>query len=71
MVKLLMENFANELEDTNPEQLDKIFDTFEDLGVDIKDSDDLDMEPDIDDLEEMENIKGRRCRSFPIWMGVI
>ena len=30
---------------------------FEDLGVDIKDSDDLDIEPDIDDLEEMENIK--------------
>ncbi len=55
--KITYGELANELQDTNPEQLDKIFDTFEDLGVDIKDSDDLDIEPDIDDLEEMENIK--------------
>ena len=55
--KITYGELANELEDTNPEQLDKIFDTFEDLGVDIKDSDDLDIEPDIDDLKEMENIK--------------
>ena len=55
--KITYGELANELEDPNPEQLDKIFDTFEDLGVDIKDSDDLDIEPDIDDLEEMENIK--------------
>lgn len=55
--KITYGELANELENTNPEQLDKIFDTFEDLGVDIKDSDDLDIEPDIDDLEEMENIK--------------
>ena len=48
---------ANELDDANPEQIDKIFDTFEDLGVNIKDSDDLDIEPDIDDLEEVEDIK--------------
>ena len=55
--KITYGELANELQDTNPEQLDKIFDTFEDLGVDIKDSDNLDIEPDIDDLEEMENIK--------------
>ena len=55
--KITYGELANELQDTNPEQLDKIFDTFEDLGVDIKDSDDLDIEPDIDVLEEMENIK--------------
>lgn len=55
--KITYGELANELQDTNPEQFDKIFDTFEDLGVDIKDSDDLDIEPDIDDLEEMENIK--------------
>ena len=55
--KITYGELANELQDTNPEQLDKIFDTFEDLGVDIKESDDLDIEPDIDDLEEMENIK--------------
>ena len=55
--KITYGELANELQDTNPEQLDKIFDTFEDLCVDIKDSDYLDIEPDIDDLEEMENIK--------------
>ena len=55
--KITYGELANELDDTSPEQLDKIFDTFEDLGVDIKDSDDLDIEPDIEDLEEVENIK--------------
>ena len=55
--KITYGELANELDDTSQEQLDKIFDTFEDLGVDIKDSDDLDIEPDIDDLEEVENIK--------------
>ena len=34
--KITYGELANELEDTNPEQLDKIFDTFEDLGVERK-----------------------------------
>ena len=46
---------ATELGDVNPEQIDKVFDAFEELGVDVL-KDDLE-EPDIDALEEMEEIK--------------
>ena len=37
--------------------MDKVFDAFEELGVDILKDDDADMEPDIEDLEEVEDIK--------------
>ena len=46
---------ASELEDTNAEEIDKVFDAFEDLGVDLL-NEDLD-EPDIEDLQEVEEIK--------------
>jgi len=46
---------ANQLGDINPEQIDKVFDAFEELGVDVL-KDDLE-EPDIEDLEEVEDIK--------------
>ena len=46
---------ANELVDANPDQIDKVFDAFEELGVDVL-KDELE-EPDIEDLEEVEDIK--------------
>ena len=46
---------ASQLEDINPEQIDKVFDAFEEFGVDVL-KDDLE-EPDIEDLEEVEDIK--------------
>lgn len=46
---------ATELQDTNPEQLDKVFDAFEEIGVDLL-QEELD-EPDIEDLQEVEDIK--------------
>ena len=46
---------ASQLEDINPEQIDKVFDAFEEFGVDVL-KDDLE-EPDIEDLEEVENLK--------------
>jgi len=46
---------ASELEDVNPDQIDKVFDAFEKSGVDLLDTD-LDEEPDIDDLNEVEEI---------------
>ena len=56
--KITYGELAHELEDTNPEQIDKVFDAFEDLGVDIlKDDEDLDIEPDIEDLQDVEDIK--------------
>ena len=45
---------ANELSEANPDQIDKVFDAFEDLGVEL--DEDLE-EPDIEDLEEVEDIK--------------
>ena len=52
--KITYAELATELDDTNPEEIDKVFDAFEDLGVDL--NDDLD-EPDIEDLENVEEIK--------------
>lgn len=45
---------AKELDEANVEQIDKVFDAFEDLGVELEE--DLE-EPDIEDLEEVEDIK--------------
>ncbi len=47
---------ATQLGDINPEQIDKVFDAFEEIGVDVL-KDDLEEEPDIEDLEEVEDIK--------------
>ena len=46
---------ASELENTNSEEIDKVFDAFEDLGVDIL-NEDMD-EPNIEDLKDVEEIK--------------
>ena len=49
-------DLAKELDDVNPEQIDKVFDAFEALGVNL--SDELeDEEPDIEDLKEVEYLK--------------
>ena len=48
---------AAELGEANPEQIEKVFDAFEELGVNVL-KDDVDfLEPDIDDLNEVEDIK--------------
>ncbi len=49
-------DLALELDDVNPDQIDKVFDAFEELGVDLL-SDDGDEEPDIEDLKEVEELK--------------
>lgn len=53
--KITYGELSSELDTANPEQIDKVFDAFEDLGVDIL-QEDID-EPDIEDLEEVEDIK--------------
>lgn len=53
--KITYGELATELDEANPEQIDKVFDAFEDLGVDIL-QEDIE-EPDIEDLEEVEDIK--------------
>ena len=49
-------DLASELDDVNPDQIDQVFDAFEELGVDLL-SDDMDEEPDIEDLKEVEDLK--------------
>ena len=55
--KITYGELANELEDTNPDQIDKVFDVFEDLGVSVLQDDDLEVEPDLEDLQDVEDIK--------------
>lgn len=47
---------ATELGDVNPDQIDKVFDAFEELGVDILKDDLEDEGPDIEDLQEVEEL---------------
>ena len=54
--KITYEELAKELENTKPDQIDKVFDAFEEMGVNIL-NDDFEDEPDIDDLKEVENLK--------------
>ena len=56
--KITYGELASELDDANTEQIDKVFDAFEDMGVNVLKDDDLDLEePDIDELEAVEDIK--------------
>ena len=54
--KITYGDLASELDDVNPDQIDKVFDAFEKLGVSLL-NDDLDEEPDIEDLKEVEDLK--------------
>ena len=54
--KITYGELATELGDINPEQIDKVFDAFEEMGVDVL-KDDFDEEPDIEDLKEVEELK--------------
>ena len=55
--KITYGELANELENTNPDQIEEVFDAFDGLGVEVLKDGDLDIEPDIDDLREVEDIK--------------
>lgn len=55
--KITYGELAAELGDVNVDQIDKVFDAFEELGVDILKESLDDEEPDIEDLEEVEDVK--------------
>ena len=55
--KITYGELASELDNANTDQIDKVFDAFEDMGVNVLKDDDLDLdEPDIEELEAMEDI---------------
>ena len=47
---------ATKLDNINPEQIDTVFDKFEEMGVDIL-KDDFEAEPDVEDLENIEEVE--------------
>ncbi len=53
--KITYGELASQLGDINPDQIDKVFDAFEEFGVDVL-KDDIE-EPDLEDLEEVEDVK--------------
>ena len=57
--KITYGELASQLGDANTDQIEKVFDAFENLGVNVlKEDDDFDLEePDIEDLEAMDDIK--------------
>ena len=55
--KITYAELATKLDKINPEQIDKVFDQFEEMGVDLISDDFEDEEPDLEDLEEVEEIK--------------
>ena len=54
--KITYGDLAKELDDVNPEQIDEVFDAFEEMGVYLL-SDDMEEEPNIEDLKEVEDLK--------------
>ena len=54
--KITYGDLAKELDDVNPEQIDEVFDAFEELGVNLL-TDDGEEEPNIEDLKEVEDLK--------------
>ena len=55
--KITYEDLAKELDDVEPDQIDQVFDAFEEIGVDLLRDDDFEEEPDVEDLKEVENLK--------------
>lgn len=55
--KITYGEIAAELDDINQDQIEKVFDAFEELGVDILKEDVLDDEPDLEELKEVEDVK--------------
>ena len=55
--KMTYGELASELDDVPPDQIDKVFDAFEEMGVDILGDSFDDAEPNLEDLEEVEDIK--------------
>ena len=55
--KMTYAELATKLDNINPEQIDEVFDQFEEMGVDILKDDFEEEEPDLEDLEEVEDIK--------------
>ena len=68
--KITYGELAAELGEVNPEQIDKVFEAFEEIGVNVLKDDDDFLEPDYDDLKEVEDIKLEKIDANSIIEGV-
>ncbi len=53
--KITYGELASQLDNANPDQIEEVFDAFENLGINVL-KDDVDEEPDPDDLDEVEEV---------------
>lgn len=53
--KITYGELASQLDNANADQIEEVFDAFENLGINVL-KDDMDEEPDPDDLEEVEEV---------------
>ena len=68
--KITYGEIAKELQDVNPEQIDKVFDEFEKNGLDITQDGIEDEEPDIEDLNDVEDIQVEELNNITNFEGV-
>ena len=54
--KVTYDELASQLGNANPDQVEKVFDAFEQMGINVIGDDGDDLEPDAEDLEEVEDI---------------
>ena len=54
--KITYGELASQLSDASSDQIDQVFNAFENIGVDVLKDDIEDIEPDAEDLEEVEDI---------------
>lgn len=54
--KVTYDELASQLGNANPDQVEKVFDAFEQMGINVIGDDSDDIEPDAEDLEEVEDI---------------
>ena len=54
--KVTYDELASQLGNANPDQVEKVFDAFEQMGINVIGDDGDDIEPDAEDLEEVEDI---------------
>ena len=55
--KITYEDLAKQLDDVNPDQIDSVFDAFEEMGVNLLTEDFDEEEPGLEDLKEVEELK--------------
>ncbi len=68
--KITYGELATELDTSSTDEIEKVFDAFEELNMDIIKDDFDDQEPDLEDLEEVEDIKVEELNNIASFEGI-